>query len=366
MISLVEGGSAWVFLTGLGQRQDPDSPFSAFLDTHASLLLRFISRKQERNGHLMTTSSLVLKTAIGNYGNTKALKDGTVTVPGISFDFVEISPVNRAFRPMVERLEFDVSEMAVTTYMLAKHFGKQLTALPIVLMRIFHHGTILCNARSGIREPKDLEGRRVGLRAYAQTGPTWSRGILQNEYGVDLGKVTWVTFEGSHVSEFQDPGNAVRAPEGKKITDMLLSGEIDAAIGADRVDSPEVRPLFAQASNVEAEWFRKTGIYPLNHIVVIKSGLASSHPWVLGELFRAFKTAKEFYLGRLNTQGPSSADDELKLRLKRIVGGDPLPYGVLPNRKAIETLAQFVFQQKVLPRLYRVEELFDPAVMDLE
>ena len=314
----------------------------------------------------MTANSLVLKTAIGNYGNTKALKDGTVKAPGISFEFVEISPVNRAFRPMVERLEFDVSEMAVTTYMLAKHFGKQLTALPIVLMRVFHHGPILCNARSGIREPKDLEGKKVGLRAYAQTGPTWSRGILQNEYGVDLDKVTWVTFEGSHVSEFQDPGSAVRAPGGKKITDMLLSGEIDAAIGADRVDSPEVKPLFARASDVEAEWFRKTGIYPVNHIVVVKSGLASSHPWVRDEIFRAFKTAKEIYLDRLTTQGPSSPDDELKLRLKRIVGGDPLPYGVPPNRKAFETLGQFVFQQKMLPKAYGVEDLFEPAVMDLE
>ncbi len=314
----------------------------------------------------MTTTRLVLKAVIGNYGNTRALKDGAVTTPRITFEFVEIFPLFKASIRMVQQLEFDVSEMGFTTYMLAKSFNKQLTALPIVPVRKFHHGTILCNVRSGIQEPKDLEGRRVGIRAYALTAPTWSRGILQSDYGVDLSKVTWVTFEGPHVSEFHDPKNAVRAPEGKKMDQMLIAGEIDASIGPDSIDSPEIKPLFAGASDVEAEWFKKTGIYPINHIVVVKSELASSHPWILGELFDLFKTAKELYLDRLNTSGPSSPDDELKLKLKGIVGGDPLPYGVLPNRKSIEAIAQFAYEQKMLPRPYSVKELFDPSVMDLE
>jgi 4,5-dihydroxyphthalate decarboxylase len=311
-------------------------------------------------------AKLVLKTAIGSYGNTKALKDGIVKPRGITFDFQEISPVNRAFRPMVERLEYDLSEMALTTYLIAKSFDKQLTALPIVLVRQFHHGTIQCNVGSGIRTPKDLEGKRVGLRAYAQTGPTWSRGILQNDYGVDLGKVTWVAFEGSHVSEYRDPENVVRADADKKITDMLLTGEIDAAIGAGRIDAPEVKPLFDRAPDLEAVWFKKTGIYPANHIVVVKSALASSHPWVLGELFGAFKAAKELYLEHLRANGPSSADDELKLRQQAVVGGDPLPYGILPNRSAIETLARYSFEQGLLPKPCSIEEVFDPSVMTLE
>jgi 4,5-dihydroxyphthalate decarboxylase len=315
---------------------------------------------------MMTTDPLVLKTAIGSYGNTKALKNGTVKVPGVTFDFVEISPVYKAFKSMVQGLAFDVSEMAFTTYMLAKSFNKQITALPIVLVRRFHHSTILYNVKSGIRGPKDLEGRRVGIRAYAQTGPTWSRGILQSEYGVDLGKVTWVTYEGSHVSEFQDPKNAVRAPEGKKMSDMLVAGEIDAAIGAENPGSPDVKPLFADASAVEAEWFRKAGIYPINHIVVVKSELASSHPWIIGELFSAFKTAKGLYIDRLNSTGPSSAGEELHLQLKEIVGGDPLPYGISPNRKAIEAIAKYAFDQRMLPKHYSVEELFEPSVMDLK
>jgi 4,5-dihydroxyphthalate decarboxylase len=313
----------------------------------------------------MTATKLVLKTVIGNYGNTKALKDGTIDVPGVTFDFVEIFPVYKAFQSMARNLEFDVSEMAFTTYMLAKSFNKQLTALPIVLVRIFHHGTILCNVKSGIREPRDLEGRRVGIRSYAQTGPTWSRGILQNEYGVDLDKVTWVTFEGSHVAEYQDPQNTVRAPEGKKLEEMLITGEIDAAISPYALDSPEVKPLFTSPADVEAAWFKKTGIYPINHIVVVKSELAARHPWVVGELFKAFTAAKELYLERLAASGPSTADDHQKLLLKAIVGGDPLPYGVQANRRAVETLAQYAFQQKMLPTQYRVEELFDPLVMAL-
>ena len=314
----------------------------------------------------MATNSLVLKTAIGNYGNTKSIKDGTVKVPGITFDFDEIFPIYKAFQPMVRQLKYDVSEMAFTTYMLAKSFNKQITALPIVLVRIFHHGTIMCNVQSGIKKPKDLEGRKVGIRAYGQTGPTWSRGILQNEYGVDLGKVTWVTFEGSHVSEFQDPENAVRAPEGKKLDEMLIAGEIDAAISPNSIKAPSVEPLFSRASDAEAAWFKKTGIYPINHIVVVKSELASSHPHILGELFSAFKSSKEHYLDRLNSKGPSTADDELTLKLKGIVGGDPMPCGVPANRKAIEAISRYAFEQKMLPKHYSVEELFDPSVINLE
>ncbi len=313
----------------------------------------------------MTTANVVLKTLIGSYGNTRALKDGTVTAPGITLDFVEVTPVYTAFRRMVEQLEFDVSEMAVTTYLVARAFDKQFTGLPVVLFRKFHHGTILCNVRSGIRAPKDLEGRRVGMRAYAQTGPTWSRGILQSEYGVDLGKVQWVTYEGSHVREFQDPANVTRAPEGKKMADMLVAGEIDAAIGAEGLSSPNVRPLIPDAAQVEAAWFKKTGLYPVNHMVVVKRSVVDAHPGILGALFGAFKTAKELYLDRLTREGPASADDRLTLQLKEMVGGDPFPYGVPPDRKSYETLARYAFEHGILPRPYRVEDLFDRSVLDL-
>jgi len=144
-----------------------------------------------------------------------------------------------------------------------------------------------------------------------------------------------------------------------------IKSEIDAAIGAEKLDSQDVKPLFERASDEEAAWFKKTGIYPVNHIVVVKSDLAAAYPWLLGELFRAFKTAKELYLERLDTQGPSTPGDEQILRLKAIVGGDPLPYGLPSNHRAIEALTQFSFEQGLLPRPYRIEELFDPSVMDL-
>ena len=310
--------------------------------------------------------TLKLKTVIGNYGHVMALKEGAVASERLKFEFIEdYHPTNRAFRPMVERLAFDVSEMALTTYLVAKSFDKKMTALPVVLMRLFHHGAIQTQVKSGIRRPKDLEGKRVGLRAYSQTGPAWSRGILQHEYGVDLGKITWVTFEGSHVAEYEDPRNVVRAEAGKKIGEMLLAGEIDAAIGAEKLDSPNVKPLFERASDEEAAWFKKTGIYPVNHVVVVKSDLVAAYPWLLGELFGLFMAAKESYLERLFTQGPSTPGDEQILRLKAIVGSDPLPYGIASNRKAIETLTQFSFEQGLLPQSYSLAELFDPSVMDL-
>jgi 4,5-dihydroxyphthalate decarboxylase len=313
---------------------------------------------------MMTKENLVLKTLIGSYGNTKALKDGTVKVPGVTFDFVEVVPVYTAFKDMARDLAFDVSEMAMTTYMVAKSFDKKMIALPIILVRIFHHGTILCNVKSGIREPKDLEGKKVGIRAYAQTGPTWSRGILQNEYGVDLRKVTWVTYEDSHVAEFKDPAICVRAPKDKKMPDMLVAGEIDAMITPNKFESPNVKPLFPNASAVEAEWFRKAGIYPVNHIVVMKSELAKAQPGVAKELFAAFQASKQRYLDQLYAKGPSSDDDKLHLRLKEIVGGDPLPYGVSANRKGFETLAKYCFEQKMLPKLYTMKDLFEPSLLD--
>ena len=175
-----------------------------------------------------------------------------------------------------------------------------------------------------------------------------------------------ITYEGSHVREFQDPRNVTRAPGGKRLIDMLVAGAIDAAIGAEGVTSPDVRPLIPDASKVEAAWFKKTGIYPVNHMVVVKRSLVDSHPWILGALFGAFKTAKELYLNRLNREGPSTDDDRVKLQLKEIVGEDPLPYGVPPDRKSYETLGRFAFEHGILPRPYRVEDLFDRSVLDLK
>src|SRR5688572_12044018 len=199
-----------------------------------------------------------LKTAVATYPHTQGLKDGTVTVPGLRLEHVEVSPIVGAFRRMVRNLEFDVSEMAITTYLTARAYGKAFTALPVFVMRQFHHSPILYNVKSGLQSPRDLEGKKVGVRAYTVTTGVWARGILATEYGVDLDKVTWVVVDEEHVQEYQKPSNVMERP-GAKLAELLAKGELAAAIGVGPVDSPDVKPLIPNAREAEAAWYRKTG-----------------------------------------------------------------------------------------------------------
>src|SRR5215471_14550822 len=169
-----------------------------------------------------------LKIALGTYGHTAALKDGRVTIAGIEPDFIEVVPIIGAFRRMVRDLEFDVCEMAPTTYMIARALGAPFIALPIFLMRRFHHGGFVVRPDSGIKVPKDLEGKRVGVRAYSVTTGVWTRGIFVNEYGLDSSKVTWVVDDEEHVTSLRLPDNVIHAPEGKSLAGMMASGELQA------------------------------------------------------------------------------------------------------------------------------------------
>src|SRR5579884_1808543 len=188
-----------------------------------------------------------LKTVTRTQGNNQALKDGTVKPANIAFEFVEVNPLIDAFRRMVRGLEFDVCEMAITTYICARANGKKMTAIPVFLVRAFHHGAILVNSEAGIRSPKDLEGKRVGVnRGYTVTTGVWARSILQEEYGVDLSKITWVLSGAEHVAEYRPPANVVPIEPGKKMEEMLISGELAAAVGVD-VKSPDVHPLIPNA-----------------------------------------------------------------------------------------------------------------------
>ena len=172
----------------------------------------------------------VLKTAIATYPHTKGLKDGTVSVPGVEFEHVEVSPIIGAFRRMCRTLEFDVCEMAITTYLTAKAHDKPFTALPVFVMRQFHHAPIVYNTKSGVKSPKDLEGKKVGVRAYTVTSGVWTRGILATEYGVDLDKIIWVVVDEEHVQEYRKPGNVMERPK-ENLAEMLAKGELAAAIG---------------------------------------------------------------------------------------------------------------------------------------
>lgn len=309
--------------------------------------------------------ALRFKTAIGTYGHTASLKNGRVQPAGIDFAFIEIEPIIAAFRRMIRALEFDVSEMAITTYLCAKSFRKPITALPIFLLRSFPHAGITYNVKSGIKEPKDLEGRRVGVRAYTVTSGLWARGMLKTEYGVDLDKVTWVIVDEEHVQEYEAPPRVV-SMLGKNLGEMLLSGEIDAAIGAGDLKSDDVKPLIPDAAARDADSYRRTGVYPINHTLVVRDEHLQQNPWVAEALFAAFKTAKEVYLDNLgNGDGQAERDDRL-LRARDLVGGDPLPYGVKPNVKTLEKVIEFNVDQRIIPRPVSVESLFFPSTLELE
>ena len=221
-------------------------------------------------------SDRVLTTVTRTQGANQALKDGTVTPSGFSLRFEEIPVLVKGFRRMVRNLEFDVSEMALTTYLTAREHGVAFTALPIFLVRGFHHGAIRYNVRSSIREPKDLEGRRVGVnRGYTVTTGVWARGILASEYGVDLDKVTWVLSGDEHVASYVPPDNVVPAGPGADLGDMLIRGELDAVIGVD-VDHPDVAPLIAEPEEAAVTALRERSFYPINHLIVVKDEVLSA------------------------------------------------------------------------------------------
>jgi 4,5-dihydroxyphthalate decarboxylase len=304
------------------------------------------------------TAPVTLRTAVGTHDHVRALKDGSVRSERVRFEFVDVEPITRAFRRMARDLDFDVSEMAIKTHALAHAFQKPITALPIVLSRGFHHGAIVCMHGSTIRGPADLVGRKVGVRAYSQTTGVWVRGILKSDYGVGPAAMITVTEEDAHVAEFQDPPHVVRAATGKTLRGMLLAGEIDAAIALrPAADPKEVRPVIPDAEAAAAAWYRKTGVYPVNHVVSVKTSLLREHPWLGAELLSLFTAAKE----RARAQAPAPPPDGVEAKLRALVGDDVLPYGVARNRAGIDMLLAFVAEQKLTPRVYRAEEIFDPG-----
>ena len=230
---------------------------------------------------------MLLKTVIRTQGNNKALKDGSVKPRTAELEFIEVDPLIDAFRRMVRGLEFDISEMAITTYLCAREHGKRFTALPIFLVRAFHHGAILYNVNAGIRVPKDLEGRRVGVnRGYTVTTGLWARSVLQQEYGVDLSRITWVLSGDEHVAEYRPPPNVVSIEPGKTIAGMLGAGELAAAIGVE-IDHPDVKPLIPNALEAGLAALRERGHYPINHLIVVRDDALDAYPDLAADIFGA-------------------------------------------------------------------------------
>jgi 4,5-dihydroxyphthalate decarboxylase len=304
-------------------------------------------------------SALKLKTVTRTQGNNRALKDGTVKPKTFEFAFEEVDPLIAAFRRMVRGNEFDICEMAITTYICARAHGKPMTAVPVFVVRAFHHGAILYNTKAGIAKPKDLEGKKVGVnRGYTVTTGVWARSVLQDEHGVDLSKITWVLSGDEHVAEYRPPKNVVPIEPGKTMGDMLAAGELAAAIGVE-AGSPDVKPLIPNALEAGLAALRSRGHYPINHTVVIKDELLAAHPDLAVDVFNAFAEAKRRYVERLKAgkiEKPSEAD-EVHRRVMEITG-DPLPYGIAPNRKVIDELIGHALTQGIITRPVAAEELF--------
>jgi 4,5-dihydroxyphthalate decarboxylase len=318
-----------------------------------------------------------LKIAVATSGHTAALKDGTVPIEGVAADFVEVVPIIAAFRRMVRDVEFDVCEMAPTTYLIARARGAPYIALPIFVMRRFHHGGFVVRPDANIKVPKDLEGKQVGVRAYSVTTGVWTRGIFTNEYGLDASKVTWVVDDEEHVTTLKLPDNVIHAPEGKSLASMMASGELQAGFtgpaGIGRAGAPTANwerggqtpaqnypELIPNVADVEADWYRRTGIYPIHGTIVIKTDVLEKNPWVGRALYDAFTRAKAPYLERLK-RGDGQAPEDVRYRSFLPLMGDPLPYGITANRASIDALMTYALQQKLIPQRMPLEQaFFDP------
>ncbi|MBN9473020.1 MAG: 4,5-dihydroxyphthalate decarboxylase [Bordetella sp. SCN 67-23] len=317
---------------------------------------------------------LPLKIAIATYGHTAALKRGDVPIDGVQPDFVEIKPIIAAFRRMVRDVEFDVCEMAPATYMIAREAGAPFKALPVFIFRRFHHAGLVYRDDAGIREPRDLEGKRAGVRAYSVTTGIWTRGILTNDYGVDNSRITWVVDDEEHVSSLQLPPNVEQARDGKSLVDLMASGYLSAAFtdnagigragapadgwqAGGRIKPPEYLEMFPDADRLEAEWYRKTGIYPVHGLITVKDEVLARHPWLGKALYDAFLASKNIYLRQLAAGESVSDKDEHYRAMGRIVG-DPLPYGIEANRPSIEAMMNYCHQQGLLKKRYAVDDMF--------
>jgi 4,5-dihydroxyphthalate decarboxylase len=277
----------------------------------------------------------VTRTQVAN----RALKDCTVEPRGVELEFVEVDPLIKAFRQMVRERAYDVTEMAFTTYLVAKEHGKRFTALPIFLVRGFHHGAIVAPEP---RPPESLQGSRVGVnRGYTVTTGVWARGVLADEHGVDLDSIEWVLSGDEHVEEYEPPPNVVSA-EGRDLAEMLREGELSAAIGVDGIE-----PLIPDAREAGFRALSERGHYPINHLVVVKDELLEDAP----AIYDAFVRAKDAYL-------ESGELDSMHARVAEITGGDPLPYGVEANRATIDELIDHALRQKILRERPDVDALF--------
>lgn len=302
-----------------------------------------------------------LTVALGDYPHIAPLLEGRAVVDGYTVKPVEVRPIIAAYRRMIRDLEFDVCELAPVSYLMAREAGVPITAIPVFINRKFHHSDIQCAPGSGITVPTDLEGKRVGVRAYTVSTGVWGRGVLREDYGVDLGTVTWVVDDDDHV-EGRAPANVERVTDGRPLGALLSTGELAAAFtgnaGTGRAGAPtagwetatpapetnETYPLFPNSDIIERDWYLRTGIYPLHSVIVVRTELVERDPDLPTKLYNAFAESKRMYLD----EDPDFSSQPRLAKQARKIAGDPVPYGLGSNKASIEALQRFSRDQGLL------------------
>ena len=328
-----------------------------------------MSVQEAMRGAPAPASKLPLTFACGLYDRMLRLYTGEVVPEGIDLKFLANDEPRDIFDRMGGKLEFDASEMSSSEYISRLGTGQcPFVAIPVFASRLFRHGFIFFNRKSGIRTPKDLEGRRVGVPLYTMSAAIWIRGLLQHEYGVDLDKIRWVQgalkSAGAH-------GNPTVAPllksipieintSGKSMSRLLADGDIDAVISSRPVDgigtNPDIARMFPDYRAVEKDYYRRTRIFPIMHLIVIRRDVHEAHPFVAASLYRALCESKDRALALMRERGalrymlpwlPADMDE-----IDEVFGGDPWPYGIEANRPTLEALVQYMVEQHFIPQAH--------------
>ena len=298
----------------------------------------------------MTTTTATelptLRTNLAEYAVTKAMRDGRVKSDLVQLDFCGPTPAHNGFKAMVRENKFDAGELAIVTFLQARAYGKPYVLLPAPISGRFQHHCAGFNIDFGHLNPKDIEGKKVGVRTYSQTTALWIRGILRHEYGVDLDKVTWMTLGDGHLAEYKDPENCVRLPAGSSIPDMMMKGELAAALlGEDMPKDPRVRTLVPDAQNAAKTWFQREGVVPINHMFAVHKDVTKNHPEVVREIYRMIAESRALIEGGVPAVFP--------------------PLGLEANRKGLQLAIDWALDQKIIPHKLSVDELFDDVTGSL-
>ncbi len=290
--------------------------------------------------------ALTLRTNLADYPVTKAMKDGRVKSDLVTLDYCGPTPAHNGFKAMVRENKYDAGELAIVTFLQAKAYGKPYVLLPAPISGRFQHHCAGFNIDFGHLDPKDIEGKKVGVRTYSQTTALWIRGVLRHEYGVDLDKVTWMTLGDGHLAEYHDPENCIRLPAGSSIPQMMLDGELDAALlGEDMPKDPRVRTLVPDAHNAAKSWYEREGFVPINHMFAIHQDISRQHPEAVKDIYRMIAESRELTEGGVPAVFP--------------------PMGLEANRKGLQSAIDWALDQKIIPRAMSVDELFDDVTGSL-